>query len=247
LPDEQQPTTSNMSLSQVPTFLHPHIHSLLGPTCASTLLTTPLSQTPSECQTLLFSKVIGLLILILGSTLKLPSVLPILTAFSTRGVAIPPLLLETIGFSIGIAYNVRSGNAFTTWGEAPFLLAANLAIFTVHFLSKKPRSKGLLQFGVATVAYTFLFRALFNPSQVSHTLLQTLLSATVPIFTSSALLQILTNNRLKHIGAISPATLTMGLLCGIGRTVTTFVEIDDKIMRFSSVVGLALGLRAGLG
>ncbi|KAJ3044397.1 hypothetical protein HDV00_002289 [Rhizophlyctis rosea] len=240
--DPLLPNTT-MSLSYIPTSLHPHLHTLLGPECASNILSADhLTQTTPECQILLFSKVTGLLILLLGSTLKIPSLLPILTSFSTRGISIPPLLLETIGFTIGIAYNIRAANPFTTWGEAPFLLGANLLIFAVHFLSKRPRSSGVVQFGIATAIYTVFFRTLFNTQIVTPPILQTLLSATVPIFTSSAVLQILTNYRLKHIGAISPATLTMGLACGIGRLVTTFVEIEDGVMRFASALGCALGV-----
>lgn len=39
-----------------------------------------------------------------------------------------------------------------------------------------------------------------------------------------------------------PATLKMGLMCGLGRMVTTFVEIEDPVIRFSSAMGAGLGL-----
>ncbi|KAJ3159572.1 hypothetical protein HDU86_001581 [Geranomyces michiganensis] len=206
---------------------------LLGdPQCATAATASP------HCTLLLVSKLVGLAILILGSLLKLPSVLPVLRARSTRGIAIPPLLFETYGFTICIAFNLRAGNAFTTWGECPCLLAANLLILAVHARERRRT----IPTACAALAYSYAFRALLNPRVTSDATLQRLLALTVPAFMTGTVLQIYENYRLKHIGGISPATLKMGLMCGLGRLLTTFVEIDDPVVRFSSVFGASLGL-----
>ncbi|TPX61722.1 hypothetical protein PhCBS80983_g00992 [Powellomyces hirtus] len=202
---------------------------MLGPSCA-TLDASP------QCKVLLTSKLIGMAILVLGSLLKLPSLFPVLKAGSTRGIPIPPLLFETFGFTVGIAFNIRHANPFTTWGEAPCLLVANLLILLVHW-----KHRPLLVIASAA-AYSYAFRTLLSPLRSSDATLQMLLGLTVPAFMTGTVLQIYENHREKHIGGISPATLTMGLMCGLGRLLTTFVEVDDPVVRFSAVFGAFLGL-----
>ncbi|KAI8823433.1 uncharacterized protein EV422DRAFT_565378 [Fimicolochytrium jonesii] len=203
------------------------VSTLLGPSCTS--LNDP------GCQLLFLSKVIGLGILVLGSVLKLPSVFPVLRTQSTRGLPILALLLETFGFTVGIASNIRQANPFTTWGEAPCLLAANLVMLLVHWKNQ------MFRVIVGGALYAWLFRNLLSSDRTSEATMQTLLSATVPAFMGGTVLQILANFREKHIGAISPATLTMGLMCGLGRMLTTFVEVEDPVMRLSSALGTFLG------
>ncbi|KAJ3155482.1 hypothetical protein HDU89_006445 [Geranomyces variabilis] len=210
----------------------PFLSTLLGDSQCTSVAAAP------HCTLLLLSKLIGLAILILGSLLKLPSVLPVLRARSTRGIAIPPLLFETYGFTICIAFNLRAGNSFTTWGECPCLLAANLVVLAVHAREHYNR----FALAAAALAYSYAFRALLSPLATSDATLQRLLALTVPAFMTGTVLQIYENYRLKHIGSISPATLKMGLLCGLGRLLTTFVEVEDPVVRFSSVFGASLGL-----
>ncbi|KAJ3176308.1 hypothetical protein HDU87_005350 [Geranomyces variabilis] len=226
-PSSSSSSSSSSSLSST-SFLT----TLLGdPQCTS-------AAAAPHCTLLLVSKLVGLAILVLGSLLKLPSVLPVLRARSTRGIAIPPLLFETFGFTICIAFNLRAGNPFTTWGECPCLLAANLLMLAVHAREHYNR----LALAAAALAFFYAFRALLSPLATSDVTLQRLLALTVPAFMTGTVLQIYENYRLKHIGGISPATLKMGLMCGLGRLLTTFVEVDDPVVRFSSVFGASLGL-----
>ncbi|TPX66182.1 hypothetical protein SpCBS45565_g04610 [Spizellomyces sp. 'palustris'] len=203
----------------------------------STVMVTQSLTSPTPTTLLLLSKLLGTVILVLGSTLKLPSLLPILKVQSTHGIPITPIALETFGFTIGLAFNIRAGNAFTTWGEVPCLLAANLLILAVHW-KRRPLSV-VVPF---LALYAQALRLLMNPSKVSDSMLQTLLGLTVPAFMTGSVVQILENWRVKHIGAISPATLSMGLLCGLGRMFTTLVEVDDPVARVSAILGASLGV-----
>ncbi|KAJ3012157.1 hypothetical protein HKX48_006424 [Thoreauomyces humboldtii] len=184
---------------------------------------------------LLLSKLIGLSILVLGSVLKLPSVLPVVSSGSTRGIPIVPTLLETFGFTVGIAFNLRHGNSITTWGECICLLVCNLAVLAVFV------GRNWTRLAIATALYLASVRFLINPQLCSDATLQWLLGLTVPAFMGGTVLQIVANYRNKHIGAISPATLSMGLACGLGRLLTTFVELDDPVIRGSALLGAGLG------
>ncbi|KAI9099883.1 hypothetical protein DFS34DRAFT_512396 [Phlyctochytrium arcticum] len=186
---------------------------------------------------LILSRFLGSSILLLGSILKIPSLLPILRTRSTRGVPILPILLEIYGLTISIVFNIRASNPFTTWGETPCLLVADLLICAVHW-QRRP----LIVLLPALVLYVHFFRVLSDPSRISESSIQLLLGSTVPAFMGGTVVQILENYHAKHIGAISPATLSMGLFCGLGRMVTTLVEVDDPVAHLSAVVGAVLGV-----
>jgi mannose-P-dolichol utilization defect 1 len=83
-----------------------------------------------ECLNLALSKVLGLSIIAMSGIVKLPQLIKILDSRSGAGLSFTALALETISFVVTSAYNLRSGNPFSTYGEAALIGAQNVAIGT---------------------------------------------------------------------------------------------------------------------
>ena len=88
---------------------------LVGPKCAATL--SALNFTTDQCATLLLSKILGYAIIVNAAIQKLPQLLKIYNAGNAAGVSLAGYLLETAAFAISLAYNYRSGNPISTYGE----------------------------------------------------------------------------------------------------------------------------------
>jgi mannose-P-dolichol utilization defect protein 1 len=71
----------------------------------------------TACLRLLISKALGLGIVLFGSILKLPQMAKIVRAHSARGVSVEMYALEVVAYTISLAYAVRLGIPFSTYGE----------------------------------------------------------------------------------------------------------------------------------
>ncbi len=111
--------------------------SLLGPTCYKTLI-LDLHLTPSPCFSLAVSKTLGLAIIAASSIVKVPQILKLLQSQSAAGVSFIAYLLEIFADAVGVAYNARSGNPFSTYGEGVMILAQNVvvALLVLRFSGK---------------------------------------------------------------------------------------------------------------
>ncbi|KAL2912577.1 hypothetical protein HK105_207976 [Polyrhizophydium stewartii] len=215
---------------------------LLGEQCARTLFpATAAAAAPGDmlpCAVLATSKLVGLSILVAGSLLKLPQLRPVLARFSTRGIPFAPLMVETIGLSIVVAFHSREGNPFSTWGECVSMLVCNIIMVLVHWASAGMHLRAA-GFVAAMGAWLVL---LLNPAGwVSPAVMTLLLALTFPMFLGSNVTLIAVNHRNKHIGHISPEMLMAGAVCGWGRAFTALVEINDSFVQFQSIVGAIAG------
>src|SRR5947209_5334888 len=93
----------------------PAIH-LIGDKCYTSLVEN-INIRDIECVKLLISKGLGIGIVLFGSLIKIPQILKIITARSVEGLSFESVLLETVGYAIGLAYNTRQENPFSTYGE----------------------------------------------------------------------------------------------------------------------------------
>lgn len=117
-----QPVTHNL-----PEPLRNFAVSLIGPSCYSTLL-LDVDLASQECVKLAISKGLGIGIIAASSVVKVPQILKLYNSKSAEGLSFLSYLLETVAYIIGLAYNVRSGFPFSTFGETVFIVVQNVAI-----------------------------------------------------------------------------------------------------------------------
>jgi mannose-P-dolichol utilization defect protein 1 len=101
--------------------------SLLGPACYKTLIYN-VDLTATECVKLAISKGLGIGIIGASSIVKIPQLLKLLNSQSAEGLSFLSYLLESSSYLISLAYNVRHGFPFSTYGETALILVQNIAI-----------------------------------------------------------------------------------------------------------------------
>lgn len=79
--------------------------------------------TATECIKLAISKGLGLGIIAASSIVKVPQILKLVSSRSAAGVSFLSYLLETGALLVGLAYNKRQENPFSTYGENALIMA----------------------------------------------------------------------------------------------------------------------------
>jgi mannose-P-dolichol utilization defect protein 1 len=101
--------------------------SLIGPACYKTLL-LDIDPSNTECLKLAISKGLGIGIIGASSVVKVPQLLKLINSQSAEGLSFLSYLLESSSYLISLAYNVRHGFPFSTFGETALILVQNIAI-----------------------------------------------------------------------------------------------------------------------
>lgn len=112
--------------------------SLLGDVCYKTLI-LQLDPTDSVCLKLAISKGLGIGIIGASSIVKVPQILKLVNSKSSAGISFLAYVLETSSYLISLAYNVRNGFPFSTFGETALILCQNVVI-TVLVLNYSGRA-----------------------------------------------------------------------------------------------------------
>jgi mannose-P-dolichol utilization defect 1 len=193
-----------------------------------------------ECLKLGISKALGLGIVLAGSIVKLPQLLKLVNAKSGGGLSITGYVLETIGYIVTLAYNVRLKFPFSTYGETAFISVQNILILllVLHYAGKDVVA--LAATGVAVAAAY----ALFDPKLVSYNNLKILQGLSIPLSLASKVPQIITNYRNGSTGQLSAFTVFNYLAGSAARVFTTMTEVSDPVIFWGFVV--AAGLNAVL-
>jgi len=131
--------------------------SIIGETCYKNLI-LDLDPTDSECLKLAISKGLGIGIIGASSIVKVPQIIKLVHSKSASGISFLSYLLETSSYLITLAYNVRNGFPFSTFGETALILGQNV-IITVLVLNYSGRASMAALF-VAALATSFV--TLFN-------------------------------------------------------------------------------------
>lgn len=131
--------------------------SILGDTCYKTLI-HDLDPSATACLKLFISKGLGIAIISASSIVKIPQILKLVSSKSASGISFLAYLLEISAQVVSLAYNVRQGFPFSTFGEAALIAVQNVVI-AVLVLRYSGRA-GLAALFVAglAVAGTALFR-----------------------------------------------------------------------------------------
>ncbi|KAJ3306349.1 hypothetical protein HDV03_005316 [Kappamyces sp. JEL0829] len=186
--------------------------SLLGlDQCSDSILSLNFSDV--DCVKLTISKGLSMGIIAGAVLVKVPQIAKIINSSSVQGISLSSHLLETLAIIIGLAYNFRAGNPFTTYGEGAFIVIQNVVIMMMilGYSGRSTTSTALLA-GLLSIVYTLL-----NPSQVSDSLLDSLQVGTIFIGILSKLPQ----------GQLSIVTTFLQFIGTVARVGTTVQEVDD--------------------
>jgi mannose-P-dolichol utilization defect protein 1 len=226
----KDPATSLLGISS-------HVDNMLipGKHCYAVLVEN-LDVFHAECLKLGISKALGLGIVLAGSVVKVPQLLKLVNAGSGAGLSVVGYILETLGYIITLAYNVRLRFPFSTYGETAFISVQNILILLLvfHFAGKDVPALGALGVAVAG-AY-----ALFDPKIVSYNHLQILQGLSIPLSLASKVPQIYTNYRNGSTGQLSAFTVFNYLAGSAARVFTTMTEVNDPFIFWGFIVAAAL-------
>jgi len=210
-------------------------HSLLGPKCYKSLV-HELTLTDATCLKLAISKGLGIGIIGASSVVKIPQLLKLLNSQSSAGISFLAYLLETSAYLIGLAYNVRQGFPFSTYGETALIAVQNVAIavLVLHF-SGKSAGAALFVAGLAAAGY-----ALFSEGIVDAKGLGWLQAGAGVLGVASKIPQIVTVYKQGGTGQLSAFAVFNYLIGSLTRIYTTVQEVDDPLILYGFVSGFIL-------
>jgi mannose-P-dolichol utilization defect protein 1 len=183
--------------------------SLLGPKCYKTLIYN-VDITATECVKLAISKGLGIGIIGASSIVKIPQLLKLLNSQSADGLSFLSYLLESSSYLISLAYNVRHGFPFSTYGETALILVQNIAIASL-VLKYSGRGVGIAGWisGLAVAG-----AALFNDQWVGAERLSLLQATAGVLGVASKVPQILTVWNEGGTGQLSAFAVSLDLSHG---------------------------------
>ncbi|CAG8542952.1 302_t:CDS:1 [Acaulospora colombiana] len=222
---------------QLPEIIKYPATQLIGEKCYTSLV-EELNVRDIDCLKLLISKGLGVGIVLGGALVKLPQIIKIVSARSSRGLSFEGFVLETVSLGISFAYNFRQGNPFSTFGESVFLTVQNIIILLL-ILNYSNRTKDLITTILAVVTSAYALTQSWIISDLNLTYLQTL---TIPISLLSKIPQILTNYRNGSTGQLSALAVFGFALGSLARIFTTITEVDDSIILSGFVLTSTLNL-----
>jgi len=124
--------------------------SIIGDACYKALI-LDIDPENTECVKLAISKGLGIGIIAASSVVKVPQIVKLVKSRSASGVSFLSYLLETSSYMISLAYNVRNGFPFSTFGETALIVTQNV-IITVLVLNYSGRASMAALFVAALAA-----------------------------------------------------------------------------------------------
>lgn len=211
--------------------------SLLGGPCHDALLRDFDITTHPECLSLAISKALGIAIITTASVVKVPQILKLLQSQSAAGLSFTSYVLETASFLITLAYNVRSGWPFSTYGETALILVQDvlIAVLVLHF-TRRDLMAGTFVAGVAATIYGLLV----SETLVDAKLMNYLQAGAGLLSVASKLPQIWTVYVDGGTGQLSAFAVFNYLAGSLSRIFTTLQEVDDKLILYGFVAGFML-------
>lgn len=171
--------TKNLTMDSLRSALQPITHNLPGPIrdlgvsvvgeqCYKTLL-LDLDLEATECIKLAISKGLGIGIIAASSIVKVPQILKLVNSKSASGVSFLSYLLETSAYLISLAYNVRQGFPFSTFGETGLIMVQNvvIAVLVLNY-SGRPSTAALFVAGLAAGAASLFSDSIVDLKTLSY-------------------------------------------------------------------------------
>ncbi|KAI8609465.1 hypothetical protein BC830DRAFT_1070880 [Chytriomyces sp. MP71] len=208
---------------------------LVGAECSTSLLQFKFFS-HFDCTRLLISKVLGIGLVAGGAVIKMPQIYKIFMKRSAIGVSFASYALETAAYIAGLAYNVRQGNPFNTYGEHAFMAIANCVVIAMMFHYTN-RHNDLITVGIATFVFTF---SLFSRFIINDTILLSFQWIAILIGIVSKLPQIYSNWENKSCGQLSAVTVGLQTVGSLARCFTTATEVKDLVIFVTYLVATCL-------
>ena len=209
---------------------------LLGITCYENLVLNLNVTSNPECLSLAISKALGIAIITAASVVKVPQIIKLARSQSAEGLSFSSYVLETASFLINLAYNVRSGFPFSTYGEVSLILVQDVIISVmILWYSGKATQAGAFVAAVGSAAY-----ALMGSDMVSQSQMKSLQAAGGLLSIGSKLPQIFTVWQQGGTGQLSAFAVFNYLAGSLSRIFTTLQEVDDKLILYGFVAGFTL-------
>ncbi|ORY44799.1 hypothetical protein BCR33DRAFT_716748 [Rhizoclosmatium globosum] len=208
---------------------------LVGPECSTSLLSFQWFS-HFDCTRLLISKVLGIGLVAGGAVIKLPQIFKIFQKRSALGVSFASYALETAAYIAGLAYNVRRGNAFNTYGEHAFMAVANCIVIAMMYHYTR-RHKDLVVIGTLTFIFTV---SLFTKAIINDTLLLSFQWIAILVGVVSKVPQIHSNWSNQSCGQLSAVTVGLQTIGSLARCFTTATEVKDTVIFVTYLVATAL-------
>ncbi|KAI1191901.1 hypothetical protein F5B17DRAFT_381425 [Nemania serpens] len=209
--------------------------SIIGETCYKTLI-LDLDPTDSECLKLAISKGLGIGIIGASSIVKVPQIIKLVQSKSASGVSFLSYLLETTSYLVTLAYNIRNGFPFSTFGETALILGQNV-IITVLVLNYSGRASVAALFVAALAAG---FATLFSQNVIDMQTLGYLQAGAGVLGVASKVPQIAAIFQEGGTGQLSAFTVFNYLAGSLSRIFTTLQEVDDKLILYGFIAGFTL-------
>ncbi|KAJ3105114.1 hypothetical protein HK100_003957 [Physocladia obscura] len=208
---------------------------LVGPECSTSLLSFQFFE-HFDCTRLLISKVLGFGLVAGGAVIKMPQIFKIFMKSSAVGVSFASYALETAAYIAGLAYNVRQGNPFNTYGEHAFMAVANCIVIAMMFHYTN-RHRDLQFVAALTIVFTI---SLFSRSIINDTVLLSFQWISILIGIVSKLPQIYSNWSNQSCGQLSAVTVGLQTVGSLARCFTTATEVKDLVIFVTYLVATAL-------
>ncbi|TQV96400.1 hypothetical protein V2A60_003192 [Cordyceps javanica] len=209
--------------------------SIIGDECYKALL-LDIDVENTDCIKFAVSKGLGIGIIGASSIVKVPQILKLVASRSADGVSFLSYVLETAAYLITLAYNVRNGFPFSTYGETALILGQNVVI-SVLILNYSNRA-ALAAVLVAVLAAAG--GALFTDGVLDLKLLSYLQAGAGVLGVASKLPQILAIAQQGGTGQLSAFTVFNYLAGSLSRIFTTLQEVDDKLILYGFISGFVL-------
>jgi mannose-P-dolichol utilization defect 1 len=227
-----KPLTTNL-----PPPLNDALITLLGAPCHAALLLDLDVTTHPECVSLAISKALGIAIIAAASVVKVPQILKLIRSGSSSGLSFTSYVLETASFLITLAYNIRAGFPFSTYGETSLILAQDVVIGVLILqYQKKSAAAGVFVAGVASAIYALIV----SDTLVSAEQMKLLQGGAGVLSIASKLPQIFTVYSQGGTGQLSAFAVFNYLLGSASRIFTTLQEVDDDLILYSFIAGFVL-------
>ncbi|KAK9775422.1 putative Mannose-P-dolichol utilization defect 1 protein-like protein [Seiridium cardinale] len=223
--------------NSLPQPIHDLGTSIIGSTCYKTLI-LELDPTDNECVKLAISKGLGIGIIAASSIVKVPQIIKLVQSRSASGVSFLSYLLETSSYLISLAYNVRNGFPFSTFGETALIMGQNVVI-TILVLNYSGKQSTAALFVAALAAAAF---SLFAENIVDKKALGLLQAGAGVLGVGSKIPQILAIWQQGGTGQLSAFTVFNYLAGSLSRIFTTLQEVDDKLILYGFIAGFAFNL-----
>jgi mannose-P-dolichol utilization defect 1 len=210
---------------------------LLGEPCHSALLLDVDVSSHPECLSLAISKALGVAIITAASIVKVPQIIKLARSQSAKGLSFPSYVLETASFLITLAYNVRSGFPFSTYGEVGLILVQDvvISVLILWYTGRLPIAGALLA-ALGGSAYAMMG----SDSLVGEGQMAQLQAMAGVLGVSSKLPQIIANYQQGGTGQLSAFAVFNYLAGSLSRIFTTLQEVDDKLILYGFIAGFTL-------